>query len=295
MSDVKTLKHRKRRNKMFEKFKNFVAKVKIEKANTSLFEERVIYNGATNVDAPAFVDAVKLIRDLGISVFDGYHFDNHHRHGLTIIIDDEIKGRVCVRHAFEYAMSRKTFMKFYHLIIQYGVNGRILVRALADAVDSLPINVMKNIIENNGNQSVNMFITYIEETVNHSGFAKNFGISPNIINNMCNMFGGYKGIRQIFVEALHSVNKAIECDDDIRSYVYKNKCLTCKYCKFDIDGFRYCKYKAMSIPTDMSTSEIQNAYRDVYISNGTLYSKYVPFPLKECIHFKPRTNRSIKE
>lgn len=243
--------------------------------------------GFSNVRANDFKDAAQFFGSVGINIVsDGTYCTK----GLTLVIREIPSMGITVRNPFTYEVNQDTLIMLHERFKSLGYNGALLLKALADAVFNTDDNVY--VYLKNNKIVVKMFFTYIEELFTNNELPE-LKINRSTVSSIMKSFGGYRGIRTIVDDALSTIYLALV--NSVNATCDKHMCLTCKYCKVDSYGRRYCKEISRSLPDNMTIDDAQRMYPEVFVYEGRMLSKYIPTPIDSCNSYRSRKPKFSKK
>ena len=244
---------------------------------------------------------------------------------INIIIDDASVFKADT--AISYRMSYNNLVLVYAKIASLGFFGKRVIKALLDAVEETPTEIIDKLrfnywIENTHGpeEIIEYFVEYFYTMMDkHHVYNQRGKLNPQLMRNIWFSFGGYRGIKAIFKECIketdnefsrisHLENKYMEAciaaqqllpatkfgSFAIRKiYVddmEKNPCITCRHCRVDRHGFRHCNVCMISIPDYLTAQEISIMYPSgsIKLKGNTLKSDVIAIPIKTCNHRKSR-------
>ena len=282
---------------IINKLKGYIVTKTVEKANTNKDTGicKPIITGFDNTDARQYLSAVDYFtKQCGINVLDKR--SGVYPHAISFIIDDTLDSVEPIS-AITFAMNKATFIKLWKDMKNEGLTCTLRTRAINDAIRGMnETDVVSKIIRTTLNNNENivkvsafvrsyMYWVLVNSNIN-VGSLDNRGIEKLFFANF-NTFGGYKGFVPLVKQMLSGLYLAI-INDNYVAVVDKNKCITCKHCRFDENGSRYCSKLLIEVESDLTATELSHSYGDVYIRNGYVMSKYTPFGVDACDTFVSR-------
>lgn len=233
--------------------------------------------GISNVRENEFADCVKYLRSIGFNVCDNTITNIENNHRLLIVIEDtSTSNKITELSPYEFLMGRKALMNFTQKINIIGVSMSVIIRAYADTLtkfdESRILELRKYKLED--------VIDYIGSVLGHAGVNLNKKkINPSVFSQNLRFLGGYQGLSAIITDCVEEFTCG---DEEPNVQGVDSMCHTCKHCKFDENGIRYCDAAQFSVPKDFTVERVQKIYPDVEIYNGTMYSNYVPLGTTTC-------------
>lgn len=243
--------------------------------------------GRSTVRAKEYKLACDFFTELGISIIE----KPQERVGksLNLVVDGGTTlqlGNFIIIDPFLYRISQATLIEMYQSL-KSGSNHAIqFIMALTDAVKETDINDYKKLKETKYPHQ--MFTNMIEilNQICEDHFVKIEESDDYMkqLKTISKKLGGYDGLFTILLNIIAFV--ADHADD--RHHIPRaryNRCISCKFCKYDDYQNRYCKVCNRKVPTDMTVEEVNNLYAEVKMVGHGLVSKYIPLPITECKNY----------
>ena len=186
---------------------------------------------------------------------------------------------------FTWAMTREKFIEFVEISNKFVL--RKIYQTLSRMVRMMPIekfDILRRIPD-----LQNQVIKYLYDELAFLGI-KPRGISLPMMLHVEMMYGGPLLTHDEGIE--HLINDLF--DMVIEKRYIPDKCRSCKFCRYDDDGRRYCDNPGtvFSIPMDTTIGNIIDAFPDLQIrvnaNQGYAYTKYIPGYQKNCSVHKRR-------
>jgi len=210
--------------------------------------------------------AIKMLGSYGFNLRD--HKSNIY--GKGIFIYPSVKYKTSFINPFRIIVNEDDLNRFYKIIKHSGFTGVKFAKALADAVYEFDEQKYQTIMNDDSGlvsheEFIMSFFRYIMN-VAESRRINITGINPYSIKNIMSAVGGYKNMKAIFKDA---INYAYGINE-----IFMSKCLTCKHCKVDANGNRYCYDARVSIPNTKTYNDLLQ-YPKMESINGKLWSPYL--------------------
>ena len=262
-------------------FKIMMVKNTVKNAN----ETGICSIGKSNVRENEFSHSVKYLRTLGFSIFDKCtNIENNV--GLAIIVDDSHNGVVEIS-PYEFIMSKKTLMSVANRLNTAGVSVSLIIRAYSDAINDFTEDSIKRL----RNYKLEDIVDYICDVLEANGVNLNGKktISSRLFRDITKYLGGYSGMKAIIVDAISAI-----ADNDEYVPGPNNECVTCKHCRFDECGNRYCNRGIFEVPEEYTVKKVNELYPEVEIDGGVMWSKYTPIGMYDCRARESRQRPRLK-
>lgn len=265
------------------------------------------------------MDVQKELKKIGLQINDKSF------RGLSFIIDDaatfEAVNPLC------FKMSESTLAVLYVKIESLGFFGKRVIKALCDSIKESPQNIIDNLRFNYWSKIytpkniLQYFVDYLYTVIEKNGvYCQRGKLNIALMRNLWFSFGGYRGLKALFKEVIVETNsefarlksleeKFVEAMYDnggllpatmnltdlkpnkiYTENVVKNPCITCKYSRVDMKGYRHCTRYTMAVPDYLTAGEIVKLYpkSSIKLKHGMLMTDVIAIPMKNCENKKSR-------